>query len=341
MVDSLNDIVVECINCGHEVKTDFDWIEQRKVLTCSGCGSSFPIHAVYDMYYEQVPLVKDAIDLIISYAKQPWTITNGKVGYSKKVEAFLKKGGFDSLLERILSDVVKYGDSYLEIISDSKTKDIIELKPLEAKSVTIKLGKEIPYGRAFTGEREIEEFVVKNRSSERRLAPTDVIHSKSRTFLHYAPYGESVMRIALRYIHYLRTSGANALRLGAGWWVDYLENDICLGIGVPRIFLEKNYAKYGKPVLEYASTVLIHSVREAQEPIENSFRGQLFGQLIGEKDFREIPRLEFKKPHFEMILKNGGYDFGEEIKNWKKALDLKIITEEEYKKIISKYLGKS
>lgn len=341
MVESLSAITVECVKCGHEVKTDFDSIEQRKVLKCSHCGSSFPIHDVYDMYYEKVPLVRDAIDNIIGYAKQPSNVANGKVGYSEKAEAFLKKIGFDSLLERILNDVVKYGDSYLEIIRDSKTKNIIELKPLEAKSVTIKLGKEIQYGKAFTGEREIEEFVVKNPSSERRLPPTDVIHSRSRTFSHYAPYGESVMRIALRYIHYLRTSGENAIKLGAKWWVDYLENLICLGIGFPRIFLEKDYAKYGKPVIEYASTVLVHSVREAQEPIENSFRGQLFGQVIGEENFQEIPRLEFAKPNSAMILRNGGYDFREEIKGLEKARELNIITKQEFERIKSEYLGKS
>jgi len=41
------------------------------------------------------------------------------------------------------------------------------------------------------------------------------------------------------------------------------------------------------------------------------------------------------------VLKNGGYDFSEEIKTWKQLLDLKIISEEEYRKKISEYLGKS
>lgn len=341
LVDWLNEVVIECINCGHEVKTDFDSIEQRKVLKCSKCGTSFLIHDVYDMYYDQVPLVRNAIDLILSYAKQPWTVTNGKAGYSEEIEAFLKKIGFDSLLGRILSDVVKYGDSYLEIIRNSKTKEITQLKPLDAKSVSIKLGKEMTSGRGYYGEREVEEFIVANGGNVRRLAPTDVIHSKSRTFLHYTPYGESVMRITLRDIHYLRTSGANAIRLGAGWWVDYLENEICLGIGVPRILLEQNYAKYQKPVVEYVSKVLTHSVREAQEPIENSFEGQLFGQVIGEKEFLEIPRLEFRKPNSAMILKNGGYDFREEIKNLEKARELGIIAEQEFERLKSEYLGKS
>jgi len=340
MVESLTIIPVECVNCGHEVKTDFDSIEQRKMLKCSECGTSFHINDVYDLYYDEESLVKNAVDLIISYAKQPWRIEAKQEEHLKAIEAFLKKVGFDSLLERILSDVVKYGDSYLEIIRDSDTKEIIELRPLEAKTVSLKLGQEIRHGRAYTGEREVEEFVVSDGASERRLTPTDVIHSKTRTFSLYAPYGESVMRIALKYMYYLRTTRMNALRQGAEWWVNYLEDGICLGIGVPRILLDKGYAKYGKPIVEMASTYFIGSVKDAQGAIENSFERQLFGQLIGVEDFREIPRLEFKKLDSTTILRNGGYDFSEEIKTWKQLLDLKIISEEEYRGKLSEFLGK-
>jgi len=342
LVQSLTDVMVECVKCGREVKTDFDSIEQRKMLKCVSCGTSFHINDVYDMYYDEEPLVKNAIDLITRYANQPWTVANGKVGNSEKVTAFLKKIGFDSLLGRILNDIVKYGDSFLEIIRDP-SKNIIELRPFEAKLISFKLGKEIQYGRAFTGEREVEEFTVSNGKSERRLKPTEVVHSKNTTaYLLYAPYGEAVMRISLNSIHSLRITRDNAIRLGQKWWVDHLENEICVGIGVPRILLERNYAKnYPKPVLDIVSTVLLGSVREAQEPIEESFQSQLFGQLLGEKDLREIPRLEFKKPNSATIMKNGGYDFAVEIASLKEALRLNIITREEYERILNEYLRKS
>ena len=342
MVESLNIIPIECVNCGTEFNTDFDSVEQKIMLNCPKCGISFHINDIYDMYYDQEPLVKKAVDLIITYAEQRWAITNGKKGYSEAIENFLKKVDFDSLLKEILCDVVKYGDSYLEIIRDPRTKEIIQLKPLESKSVTIKLGKEVQRGRAYTGEREVETFIVGSGTGQRELSPTDVVHSKARAPYSYSPYGEAVMRISLKPINYLRRSREGALKAGAKWWVEYLEDEISLGIGVPRIFLEKNYSvKYSKPVVEIASTYFIGSARNAQTPITSSFEGQLFGQVLGEKDFREIPRLEFQKIYSNKILRNGGYDFSKETKALKELLDAEVISQEEYQRILAEFYGKS
>ena len=340
-MESLRTTPVECVKCGHEVVTDFDSIMRHDILECSNCGSKFHIFDVYDLYYAQEPLVKSGVDLILSYANQPWTIKEGRKGSSEAIKKLLADSNFSSLLETILHDVVLYGDSYLHIQRDPETKAIAQLVPLDAKAVTVKLGKEVHIGLAWTGEREIEGFVVTNGKTEKILTPADIIHSKSIVYTDpYAPYGESIIRINLKSIHYLRTTRAPALAQGTSWWINYLEDEICLGMGVPRFLFEKGYIRYGKRNIEFASTLFVAHVRDALRAVADAFRSQLFGQALGIQDFHELPSIKFKGFDSFRLLRDGGYDFAEEIKGFKQLYQTGIISKEEYEESIAKFLGK-
>lgn len=329
-------VPVECIDCGHEVVTDFDSIRARKTLTCGSCGTSFHIFDVYDMYYEEEPLVKNCIDFILKYVNQPYKIESNDNTSREAVEEFLTKIGFAKLSERMFNDLVKYGDSYLLIRRDHDGKEIVELEPLEPKAMHIVLGEEIRRGIGWTGEREILEFVRKTEQGEDRLKPADVVHIKKREYTRYEPYGESVIRITLKYIHYLRTSGAGARAAGAQWWINYLENWICLGIGVPPILLESNLTKFPKAIVEMASISFIGTINRLHWSTRPLAR-QVFSEIIKSRNLPEVPRLEWQSLNPTKILRESGFNFMDEMKLWKQLLDLHIITEEEYREAISRY----
>jgi len=55
-----------------------------------------------------------------------------------------------------------------------------------------------------------------------------------------------------------------------------------------------------------ASTYLVGSVKEVQTPVESSLERQLFGEVIGEKDFSDpktgIPKTKFGKDSSKWLL---------------------------------------
>lgn len=163
------------------------------------------------------------------------------------------------------------------------------------------------------------------------MAPDDAIHVKSISHGNpYFAYGESVIRIDLKAINDLRTNRVSAKLKGASWWINDLENEICNGMGIPRLFFEKDYAKYGKRNVEFASTLLVGNVRDAQRAVDDAFRRQLFRQAFDIKDFHNLPSIKFKKFDSFRLLRDGGYDFSEEIGQFKKIYEAGIISKEEY-----------
>lgn len=333
----LTKVPVECTNCGHEVVTNFDAIEARETITCTDCNTSFHIFDVYDIYYDEEPLVKNCIDFILKYVNQPCKIESKDKVSRETIEKFLMQINFKKLSKRIFNDLTKYGDAFLLIKRSQDEKEIVDLEPLEPRTIHIELGEEIRRGKGWTGEREVLEFIRKTETGDESLSPTDILHMKKRGYSLYKPYGESVMRITLRYIHYLRTTRLGAKRLGAQWWIDHLENGISLGIGVPPILLERDLSKFSKTIVEMAATYFIGTIKRlhwATRPLER----HVYTEVIKSKNLPEVPRLEWQRLDSTKILKDKGFGFAEEIKLLKQLLDLHIITEEEYREAISKYL---
>lgn len=92
--DWLTQVPVECIDCGHEVVTDFDSIHAREIITCSDCNTSFHIFDVYDMYYDEEPLVRNSIDFILKYVDQPYKIESKDQASREAIEKFLEEINF-------------------------------------------------------------------------------------------------------------------------------------------------------------------------------------------------------------------------------------------------------
>jgi len=333
----LTKVPVECTNCGHEVVTNFDSIEARETIVCSDCNNSFHIFDVYDRYYEEEPLVKSCVDFILKYVNQPYKIESEDKDSREALERFLMKINFKGFSEGIFNNLTKYGDSYLLIKRSQDGKEIVDLEPLEPRTIHIELGEEIRRGRGWTGEREVVAYMRKTETEEESFDPTVVVHLKKRDYSPYKPYGESVMRIALRYIHYLRTSRVGAMAAGAQWWIDHLQNGISLGIGVPPILLKTNLTQFPKTLVDMASTYFIGTINRlhwATRPLERD----VFTELIKSRNLPEVPRLEWQRVDSTKIMKDGGFTFLEAIEALKKLHDLGIITEKEYREAISKYL---
>jgi hypothetical protein len=340
-IEDLSKYSVDCVKCGAEVNTDYDSVMRQDLLKCGNCGTVFHIFDVYDQYYQQEPLIKSGIDKSVSYAKTSWKVEGGKEGSAEVANKILIEVGFDKLLERIFYELFLYGDSYLRILRDAKTAKIIGLAPLNPRMISVKLGKEIREGLAWTGEREVDGFEVRTGEKTETLPPNDVIHIKS--FVHmkpYAPYGESLIRIDLKSLYYLKKNRVPALAMGGKWYIDYLENEICIGMGIPRFLFEKDYAKQGVLNIKYASIVFMGNIRYAQKAVAVAFEAFLFKQALGLHEFKEIPRIKFRKFDEFRLLKEGGYYFSEEIKGFESLYKAGVISKGEYQAAINRFIGK-
>jgi len=318
------------------ILTTFQKIRSLDTLTCSTCEKDFHIFDVYDLYYKEEPIVKESIDFLLRYASQPYRVEAKDEDSRELISNFLQEIKFAKIAQKMFSDLVKYGNAYLEIVRDDKR--IVTLNPLEPRAVTIDLGKEVRAGIAYTGEREINAYVLKSGGGEKQFKPDDVLHFKQRVYPHYAPYGESVIRICLKDLHYLRTTREIALAKNQKWWIDYLEKNISLGIGVPPILLQKDYSKLNKTVLKWASTYVAYKIRWWQEGLSRPMQSLVFAPIVQSKGLQETPRLVWKQLQSTKIMADRGADFTDEIQLLKQLLDLEIISQQEYEEKISEYV---
>jgi hypothetical protein len=331
------DIPVECPRCNNECETTLDAVDSRSPIKCS-CGNTFAIGDVFERLYDEERLVKDSVDIVTKYAISQREL---KVSDSSRdaTEQFLKLVRFEDLMRDIAKQVLVHGDAFLKIIKKGGATSWESIPPAH---VVIKTSWAREGGSKASFLRE-DKFVYAGEKDSTVFTPDEVVHFK-RSLLPYGntPYGVSMIEICLRHIHYLRQYKRHPPPADSGFdkWKDYLEEQIIMGLGVPKFVLDKNPNGFAPRIAEFILTVFMGEIRDTSNILSDGFNMGLerFARQSGLKD---VPTIEFAKLNARRILIDSGFDFTEEARKLRGALEglyrSGIINKEYYDKMLREY----
>ncbi|CUR52810.1 Putative phage portal/genetic exchange protein [Nitrosotalea devaniterrae] len=318
------DIFFGCPFCTKRVDTTFQQIQNHKLLKCTSCNREFTIHDAYDYYYKNIPLVRGSIDLLTKYAGN-YAIKPTDDKSHLQIEQFLKNSNFDVLLKDAFQHMFLYGDAFILLKKDESGK-ITSLQLLHPKNVSIELGGNIQRGQAYTGEREIKGIKVKEGENIKNYTKEDVVHLKGHDIWSYDTYGDSILRIVLTPLYNLRF----AIQTGNSQLIQFLENQVIPGLGVPKSMVERQLSKI--PIATILVSLFTMHIGAEQSHVRGELQ-EMIEKIASSMNLKTIPSIELKKPNDRVVLAYCGYDMTKEIEALNKLRDTGIFTPSEFENI--------
>ena len=131
-------------------------------------GEDHPVnYAVLENAYTKVPIITGGINKTVDFVTgRGYSITCKDPNAKKIVDLFIREQKFDTLLRGVVRDMLVYGNSFLEIVTDSG--QIILLKPLNPKFMFVKRDR-------FGTVKGYTQF-FKNRFKKNDFAPEQIAH---------------------------------------------------------------------------------------------------------------------------------------------------------------------
>jgi hypothetical protein len=306
---------VFCVNCEEACPVSFADIAFRSTVTCAKCGRKFSINELFRHIYENDVYVKKSVDTVIRYATRKWNFTVDK----PKLPKGLDHDELQNFLNNTARDILVYGDAFL-MTNDPKTGEP-RWEMLSPEHVRMKG----------------EQFEVDSETLPSAL----VVHFK-RVEIGWddSPYGESMIRIVVPYVHqqwvYRRTPPQ--LQSATKWWSDYLREEVQMGLGgFPDFVLEGRPPKTQPQDAELALVTFLGEVEDLQDTISEGFNEAL--KRFAEHEHVAAAELEFQKLTTKRVLMDCGVDFSEEKGMIKQLKELGVINQQGYEKMLKDYDG--
>lgn len=328
------DIPVECPRCDNECGTTLDLVDLRTPIKCR-CGNTFAIGDVFERLYDEERLVKDSVDTVTKYAISQREI---KVSDSSRdvTERFLRLVRFEDLMRGIAKQILVHGDAFLRIVKKGETVSWESIPPAH---VVIETSWAQEGGSKASFLRE-DKFVYAREKDSTVFTPDEVIHFK-KSLLPYGntPYGVSMIEICLRDLHYLREY-RKASPPGFGWWKDHLEEQVILGLGVPRFVLDKNPNGLPPRIAEFSLAGFMGEIRDTRNVLSDGFNMAL-ERFARQSGLEDVPTIEFAKLTARRTLIDSGFDFTEEARKLRDTLEglykAGIINKEYFEKMLREH----
>jgi len=332
------DIPVECPQCSRQNETTLESIDSRSHIQCVSCGSLFAIGDVYERLYEEEPLVKNSIDAVVRYAASQEQLQVANKKSLHETEQFLDRIGFKDLLRLAARQILVHGNGFLRIVRTHKETAKWELLPPQGVVVKTSWAKERGLKALVLAE---DQYVLTTKTGTVSLTPDDVVHFKKSLFSYeQVPYGVSMIEICLTYLHYLREYKRSPVRTDPEWqwWYDYLEDQIILGLGVPRFVLEQRPDGLDPTIAQFVVAPFVHEVNEVKEILSDGFNSAL-KQFTRERGFDEPPKIRLGRLTDRRVIIDCGFSFNKEIEALKGLHKAGIITDKELENMLKEYLA--
>jgi hypothetical protein len=170
--------ILYCTECEREITIYHTAdISKGQSLRCAGCNTQFNVFAIYKSFYEDIPLAKKLADIKIVVAKKDYRVI-GKEEDVRIIIEFFENSKFDMLYAQIISDLVIYGNAFVEKNNEHKT---VERHDPATSLINVK--------KVLQGTLQ-EEVVHLTTKEGRNITSSNLIHFAVKNYME-PPFGES------------------------------------------------------------------------------------------------------------------------------------------------------
>ena len=329
-------IPVECPLCGKQSETTLEAIDSRSPIECRSCHSSFALGDVFERLYNEEGLVRDSVDIVAKYATSQRELKVSDKKSRDATEQLLKDVGFEDLVRETARQNLVHGDAFLRIVRKGESVGWGLIPPAR---VAVKTSWAREAGWKSMALRE-DEFVFTTQEDRTVFTPDDVIHFRKSLFSYeQVPYGTSMIEICLGDLHSLRELRRIPISAKPGFQspLGYLEENIILGLGVPKPVLEKSLSGLDAGIAQFIVGRFVGQVNGLRRILSDGFDRAL-ERFANQKGLNAVPVIEFGRLQERRVLLDCGFDFSEEVRALRAVYEAGIISKEELDRRLGEYL---
>lgn len=276
----LNDPVihVKCVKCGTFQKSEIDELKYGQFMICKKCKESFNIYSVYSKIYCEYPIAKEIVEAYVAELGTNYHVETTNSTEKEKIELFMKKRDFETLLDSVIFDTVVFGNSFVEKENENKFRRI--------DPTTIEIKIELKQVNGFRALTPRIEKLVQRIPEYREIKGRNIIHFSGGDESGHEPLGASVYGFWLHTWYSLDADDAN-LR-------DSARNQIVIGSGIP-LFKIDSTIKVPEFFQCRPMTLFQMNVEMRREKIASVVEREIF-PLVVDRPFKDegYPRFKFR-----------------------------------------------
>jgi hypothetical protein len=284
-------LTVDCPNCDNENAVNFEEFRELKLAKCGKCGLYFNVFDAYLSLYKKFPLVTKMVDVSSNYTFKKFNVIATKSEEKERIEGVLENSHFQDLLKRIFFDMILYGNSFTQIISEDQS----ELNRLEPTELEFKID--------FVQEPPFKSFGRSIVEIRRRTKPTesynvaDILHFKGRMSLS-EPIGDSILGFWFDTWRLLRMAMGTFLDMqhlsGLKEFLDFEESSVLGAAAIPHSLIFP-WIKIDSKIDEIEQYRFRLNNERRRETVSRVIERKLFPKILQRVyEYKNFPRLEWQ-----------------------------------------------
>jgi hypothetical protein len=292
----MSSIAVNCVKCDHQNSIKFEILEGLQFTKCERCGVSFNLFDVYRSLYETIPICERMVDVSVdrSYAKYFLEASNATEKY--EIEKNLENNHFQELLQPIFQDMILYGNSFVQMIFDSRTLKLNRLEPRELQ-FRIDWVQEPPFK---SNSQKIVEIKSRDNPSI-NYEVKDCLHFKGGLVSH-EPVGDSIFGLWFSTWYFLRDL-PEAIPLldmrgsqysDLKWFRDFKESNVLGAAGIPHNLIFP-WMQIHPNIVKIEEARFLYDIENRRNTISRSMERKLFPKILKRPyEYEDFPRLKWQ-----------------------------------------------
>jgi hypothetical protein len=238
------------------------------------------------------------VDISVDFGRAIYNIETENAQEKTKISSFLKAYQFQEMIDKILHDMVTYGDCFVQTISD-KTIILQKLDPTDLEFEIDWINE--PPARSY------HEAITKIQKHTTPFTKYDV-----KTILHFkngSPIssfnGESIFGFWFKDWYFLRDCAEVVPLLGVEgeqysnvrWFRDFKESNVLGAAGIPHELIFP-WMKIDNPRFkQIEANRFQHNIERRREKISRILERKLFPQIVNrDYEYHNFPRLTWRTP---------------------------------------------
>jgi len=288
-------VKVNCVNCHYENNVEFETLKKLSFVKCKKCAQDFSLFGVYYSLYNTIPLCEKMVNVAVDHTYANHSIEATQTQEKEKIERVLEGNVFSELLRKILHDMVLYGNSFIQMISDSQ---IFRLQRLEPRELQFRIDwvREPPFKSYSQKIVEIKRY--DDPSIEYDIK--DCLHFRGG-LVSDEPIGDSILGFWFTTWYFLRDLPELVPLLDMRgkqysdlkWFRDFKESNVLGAAGIPHNLVFP-WIQIEPKVLKIEQQRFQDDIKMRRDRISWLMEHQLFPRILGRNyEHENFPQLVF------------------------------------------------